>query len=67
MLRKPEDQKEWQKEESLPKDAIIGMKAPEGIPSDDTLEVPEEVIPTVEPVEAPKPKRKPSAKKKTTK
>ena len=65
MLRKPEDQKEWQKEESLPNDAIVGMKAPEGISSDDALEVPKEAIPVVEPVEAPKPKRKPSTKKKT--
>lgn len=54
MLRKPEDMKDWQKEE------IIGVKAPEGLPFDDALEVPEEFIQEEKPK---KPKKKAPVKK----
>ena len=56
MLRKPEDMKEWQRE-ALKEEPVVGQKAPEGIPTDDLPEVPQEAIPEV------KPKRKPPQKK----
>ena len=60
MLRKKEDMKEWQVEALKEEDVIPATKAPEGFPTDDLIDVPQEAI------EAPKPK-KATAKKKAVK
>ena len=75
MLRRKEDMKEWQVSAVAPTacqpakpskvsvkdmEEVKGVKAPEGVPTDDLIEVPKEAV------EAPKPKKAP-AKKKTVK
>ena len=66
MLRKPEDMKEWQKD-SLQEDKIIGVKAPEGVPTDDLPDIPNGFASEVKPKKAPvkkkvTPKKKPIEK-----
>ena len=72
MLRKPEDMKEWQRKAFAPNacqpapeskvsvkdmDEIQGIKAPDGVPTDDLVEIPKDAIKV--------PKKKAPAKKKT--
>ena len=65
MLRKPEDMKEWQRDTLKSEEPIVGQKAPEGIPTDDLIDVPQvEVIPV--PLVQPRkkaPQKKPVVKK----